>query len=149
MAQKPKETPAPEDIPEPVKGDIGLAGAKCPDIARYLNVRTAVGPSLSPDGTRLAYRTSTTGQPQVWTIETTGQAVSQQVTFGESATFHDWSPAGDWIAYGVDRDGNEREGFYLLSPQGTRERELLSPRGKLPDVGRVVARRTPHCLCRD
>ncbi len=123
-----KQTPAPEDVPAPVAADIGLAGARCPDISRYLNARAAGAPSLSPDGRWLAYRTSTTGTPQIWVAETkSGGAPPQQITFGESVTFHEWSPDGQWIAYGVDRSGNEREGFYLISPDGTRERELLAP----------------------
>jgi dipeptidyl aminopeptidase/acylaminoacyl peptidase len=122
-----KQTPAPEDVPQPVAGDLGLAGARCPDIARYLNVRAATAPSLSPDGARVAYRTSTTGQPQIWVAETRAAAAPRQITFGEPVTFHEWSPDGQWIAYGVDRAGNEREGFYLISPDGTREVELLPP----------------------
>ena len=124
-----KTTPAPEDTPRPEHGDIGLAGARCPDIARYLNVHTAVAPSLAPDGARVAYRTGVTGTPQLWVAETRAgtPAAPRQITFGESVTFHEWSPAGDLIAYGVDRGGNEREGFYLISPDGTRETELLPP----------------------
>ncbi|HEY9284363.1 MAG TPA: S9 family peptidase [Pyrinomonadaceae bacterium] len=121
------QTPAPEDVPAPVPGDIGLAGAQCPDIARYLNARAASGPSLSPDGARVAYVTSVTGTPQIWIADTRATSAPRQITFGEPVTFHDWSPAGDWIAYGVDRGGNEREGFYLISPDGARERELLPP----------------------
>ena len=122
-----KQTPTPGDVPTPVTGDLGLAGAPCPDIARFLNVRTATAPSLSPDGRLVAYRTSTTGTPQIWVAETRAASPPRQITFGESVTFHEWSPDGEWIAYGVDRSGNEREGFYLISPDGTRERELLAP----------------------
>jgi dipeptidyl aminopeptidase/acylaminoacyl peptidase len=121
------QTPAPEDVPAPVPGDIGLAGAECPDIARYLNARSAAAPSLSPDGARVAYRTSVTGSPQIWIADTRVGSAPRQITFGEPVTFHEWSPAGDWIAYGVDRGGNEREGFYLIAPDGARERELLPP----------------------
>ena len=126
-AKKVTTTPAPEDVPAPVPGDVGLAGAACPDIARYLNVRSATAPTLSPDGSRLAYRTGTTGTPQVWVAEARAGAAPRQITFGESVTFHEWSPAGDTLAYGVDRGGNEREGFYLISADGTREQELLAP----------------------
>ncbi|HEY0171777.1 MAG TPA: S9 family peptidase [Pyrinomonadaceae bacterium] len=126
-AARQKATPAPEDVPTPVAGDLGLAGAACPDIARFLNARAAVAPSLSPDGRFVAFRTSTTGTPQLWVAETKAAAAPHQITFGESVTFHEWSPAGDWIAYGVDRSGNEREGFYLVSPDGTREVQLLAP----------------------
>lgn len=119
-------TPAPQDVPQAVAGDLGLAGARCPDISRYLNVRSATSPSLSPDGSQLAYSTATTGTPQLWVVDSSGGA-PRQITFGEAVTFHDWSPASDWIAYGVDRGGNEREGFYLISPDGRSERELLPP----------------------
>ena len=122
-----KQTPAPEDVPAPVAGDIGLAGARCPDIARYLNVRSAANPSLSPDGARVAYVTSVTGHAQLWVADVRAGVAPRQITFGEPVTFHEWSPTGEWIAYGVDRAGNEREGFYLISPDGTREVELLAP----------------------
>src|SRR5215204_3764116 len=122
-----KPTPAPEDVPTAVAGDLGLAGATCPDIARFLNARAASAPSLSPDGRLVAFRTSTTGTPQLWVTETRPGSAPRQITFGESVTFHEWSPAGDWLAYGVDRSGNEREGFYLVSPDGTREVQLLAP----------------------
>jgi dipeptidyl aminopeptidase/acylaminoacyl peptidase len=52
----------------------------------------------------------------------------KQLTFGEqSVTFHEYSPAGEWIIYGTDRAGDEREGFYLITPDGLTERELLAP----------------------
>lgn len=116
----------PEDVPEPVPGEIGLAGDERPDITRFLNVRTATSPSLSPDATRLAFRTEISGEPQLWVVDASG-GWPRQLTFGEPVTFHRWSPAGDWILYAQDRGGDEREGYYLISPDGTRERELLPP----------------------
>jgi dipeptidyl aminopeptidase/acylaminoacyl peptidase len=123
-----KPTPGPDDVPKPVPGDVSFAGATCPDISRYLNVRNVSGASSNPEGTRISYLTSITGQPQLWVSDVRGGgAWPRQITFGESVTFASWSPAGDWIAYGTDRGGNEREGYYLISPDGTRERELLPP----------------------
>src|SRR5687768_17933516 len=120
-------TPGPQDIPQPVPGDPGLAGSERPDISRYLNVRTVAGSTLAPDASRLSYLTGITGQPQLWASDTrTGRA--SQLTFLESSvTFQEWSPTGEWIAYGTDRAGNEREGFYLITPDGLREKELLPP----------------------
>jgi len=126
LAQEVTPPPDEGDIPEPVPAEISLAGAERPDISRFLNVRSAFAPSLSPDGGQLAFRTSITGKPQLWVVDATG-GWPHQLTFGESVTFHAWSPAGDWIAYGSDRAGNEREGFWLISPDGTVERELLPP----------------------
>lgn len=120
--------PAPDegDIPKPVPAALGLAGAALPDIERFLNVQRASSPSLSPDGSVLTFRTSISGKPQLWAVQTDG-GWPRQLTFGESTTFHEFSPDGEWIAYGVDRAGNEREGFYLISPDGLHERELLAP----------------------
>jgi dipeptidyl aminopeptidase/acylaminoacyl peptidase len=119
-------TPNPNDIPQPVPAEITLAGDPRPDIGRFLNVRTAGAPSLSPDGRRLAFSTQISGSPQLWVVDRPG-GWPRQLTFGEAVTFHAWSPAGDWILYGTDRGGNEREGFYLITPDGTRERQLLAP----------------------
>jgi dipeptidyl aminopeptidase/acylaminoacyl peptidase len=131
-AQAQVQTPGPQDVPQPVPGDVGLAGSSQPDIARYLNVRVASAPSLSPDGRWLSYLTGTTGQPQLWVVR--GLAcpsmgcAPRQLTFGEqSVTFHEYSPVGDWIIYGTDRAGDEREGFYLITSDGLSERELLPP----------------------
>jgi dipeptidyl aminopeptidase/acylaminoacyl peptidase len=136
--------PIESDIPTSVPGDIGLAGLALPDITRFLNVRSAGAPSLSPDGARVAFRTSITGVPQLWVVDA-GGGWPTQLTFGEPVTFHAWSPAGDRILYGTDRGGNEREGYYLISPDGTAERELLAPSdafrafgGFSPDGARIA-----------
>jgi dipeptidyl aminopeptidase/acylaminoacyl peptidase len=99
--------PLPEDTPSPVAGESTLAGEDPPDITRFLKVRRAGAPSLSPEGTRVAYSTGVTGVPQVWVVGAEG-GVPRQLTFGEPITFHAWSPAGDWIAYGADRGGTGR-----------------------------------------
>jgi len=138
-------TPGPQDIPQPVPGDIGLAGAPRPDITRFLNVQAASSPSLSPDGKQLAFATNITGQRQLWVVDSRG-GWPRQLTFGEDGTrFHAWSPRGDWIVYGTDRGGNERQGFYLISADGMRERELVPASaafrefgGFSPDGGRIA-----------
>jgi Tol biopolymer transport system component len=131
-AQAQVETPGAQDVPKAVPGDVGLAGSALPDIARFLNVRVASAPSVSPDGRWLSYRTTTTGQPQLWLVRGVGcpsmGCAPRQLTFGEqSVTFHEYSPARDWIIYGTDRAGDEREGFYLITSDGLTERELLAP----------------------
>jgi dipeptidyl aminopeptidase/acylaminoacyl peptidase len=127
QARKPViETPSARDIPGPIAGETSVAGSQRPDISRFLNVRTASAPSPAPDGRQVAFRTQISGTPQLWVVDAVG-GWPHQLTFGEAVTFHAWSPAGDWILYGSDRGGNEREGFYLITPDGTRERELLPP----------------------
>ena len=139
LAQVP-ETPNASDIPRPVPISLDLAGVERPDISRFLNVRAASSPSLAPDGSQLAFRSSTTGKPQLWVVDATS-GWPHQLTFGESVTFNEWSPTGEWILYGSDRGGNEREGFYLINADGTRERELLSPIGSVPLLWRLLGGR--------
>lgn len=121
-----KPTPNEDDIPRPVPAEVSLAGAPLPDISRFLQVRSAGAPSLSPDGRQVAFRTAITGEPQLWTVDS-GGGWPEQLTFGEAVTFHAWSPTGEWILYGSDRGGNEREGYYLVRPDGLEEREILAP----------------------
>ena len=119
-------TPGAQDVPRAEPMEVGLAGDGRPDVLRFLNVRTAGRPSLAADGSLLAFSTAITGEPQLWVVDAAG-GWPRQLTFGRPITFLAASPAGGWIAYGSDRGGNEREGFYLVSTDGTRERELLAP----------------------
>lgn len=128
----------PGDVPEPEPAALDLAGTACQSIARFLNIRSAVGAQLSPDGRTLIYRTSTTGLPQLWRVAPDAAGVAaypEQLTFGNRVQFAAYSPTGDWIAYGTDRAGDERTQFFLLSPDGTRERELTPADGAFRNWG--------------
>jgi dipeptidyl aminopeptidase/acylaminoacyl peptidase len=128
-------TPRPEDVPRPEPVKLGLAGEARPDVLRYLYVQKAEAPSLSPDGRRLAFRADVTGQRQLWVVDATG-GWPRQLTFGsEGIRAHVWSPRGDWIVYTADRGGDEREGFYLISPDGAKEREILPPSASFRELG--------------
>lgn len=120
-------TPGPQDIPQPVPTPVDFAGSGRPDILRFLNVRSISIPSLSPDGRSVSYITSTTGQPQLW-VQSRDGSPPVQLTFGESSvTNQEWSPKGNWIAYVSDEAGTEREGYFIISPDGLSEQCLLTP----------------------
>jgi len=114
----------PEDTPKIEPVSVGLAGVKPADIVRYLMVQGAGQTELSPDGETVAFTYRVTGEPQLWTVAATG-GWPQQLTFGTGITFFHWAPDGENLVVGRDADGNEREGYYLLSADGTRERLLL------------------------
>jgi dipeptidyl aminopeptidase/acylaminoacyl peptidase len=117
--------PHAEDIPTPSKETPALAGGTEPDIVRYLMVRGARG-AISPDGTTLAYTSSVTGEPQLWSIPVDG-GFPKQLTFGRGISSFHWVPDGSGILYGADRDGNEREGYVLITPDGLREHAVRAP----------------------
>lgn len=116
--------PTASDIPVTEPVTVGLAGEGPADIVRYLLAQGAKAARLSPDGKRVAFEWAVTGEPQLWTVDAAG-GWPQQVTFGSAITFFRWSPDGANLLVGRDAEGNEREGYYLISADGTRERQLL------------------------
>ncbi len=117
--------PAAADIPDPQPAAAGLAGAEPPNIVRFLKVIGAGKSRLSPDGDRVAYITQTTGEPQLWIVDAEGGA-PRQLTFGSGVSDFEWTPQGE-LMVAADTDGDEREGFTILSADGMKERRLLPP----------------------
>lgn len=120
--------PFPQDIPVTTDITVDLAGSRPADIMRYLLARGALAAELSPDGQTVAFTDRVTGEPQLWIVNATG-GWPRQISFGEGVRDFRWSPAGDALLVTHDSHGDEREGYYLLSRDGTRERELLPPSG--------------------
>ena len=114
----------PEDVPQIEPVTVGLAGEKPADIVRYLMVRGAGQTSISPDGGTVAFSYRVTGEPQLWVVDSTG-GWPKQLTFGTGIRTFRWAPDGEHLLVTRDADGNEREGYYLLSVDGTEERQLL------------------------
>ncbi len=87
-------------------------------VKRLTRVGSCFSPSLSPDGSRLAFLSSLTGRPQVWTVDTAGGYPSSSP---RSTTRHcvEWSPDGGWLAFSVAPGGGMNEQVYLVRPDGT------------------------------
>jgi WD40-like Beta Propeller Repeat len=87
-----------------------------------------VGPSLSPDGHRLAFLHSAAddGRYDVWTTDATSTSdVAEQVTAVRKVSFVAWSPKGDWLAYIKDWSDETAEGkIVLVRPNGDDEQLL-------------------------
>ncbi|MBP2252285.1 dipeptidyl aminopeptidase/acylaminoacyl peptidase [Halarchaeum solikamskense] len=90
------------------------------DIERYLNVRSAGGPTFGPDG-QLAFRMDTTGVTQVWRLDGAREWPAQLSFHEESVSFASYSPTRDELVYGMDRGGNERTQLYRLAGDGSDE----------------------------
>jgi dipeptidyl aminopeptidase/acylaminoacyl peptidase len=92
-------------------------------IDRYLNVRSASGPALSPDGTRIAFLTNITGFNQIWTVGAQGGWPEQVTFYPDRVQWVSWSPwpapAGT-LLFGKDTGGDERTQLYMASPDGSR-----------------------------
>lgn len=94
--------------------------------ARYLNARTALGPSFSPDGARLTFLTDITGTFEVWSVPveaagagTLSPAWPEQLTFtGERVSGATYSPTENIVLVAADAGGSERTQLYLMSEDG-------------------------------
>jgi dipeptidyl aminopeptidase/acylaminoacyl peptidase len=83
-------------------------------IDRFLNVRTASGPTFSPDGRFVAFLTNITGVSQLWQVPVAG-GWPEQLTFArDSVRGAHYNPVRYELIYGMDKGGNERSQLYLL-----------------------------------
>ena len=83
------------------------------DLERYLNVRSAYGASMGPDG-RLAFLLNTTGVGQIWTLDEPGGWPEQRTFYDEPVGFVSYSPTRSELVFGMDEGGNERTQLYRL-----------------------------------
>ncbi len=98
-------------------------------VAALARVGAASGPTLAPDGRRVAFITRLSGTPQVWVAPTTSGYPRQVTAFDDPVTSVLWSPDGAWLAVGVAPGGGLQEQIYLLRPDGTDLRRI-TPGGK-------------------
>ena len=62
---------------------------------------------ISPDGGTVAFRWAVSGEPQLWVVAAEG-GFPQQLTFGGSVTFFEWTPDGANLLVARDADGFRR-----------------------------------------
>lgn len=100
------------------------------EFSRFLNVRNAYSPSISPDGARVAFLSDITGVPQAWSIPIEGGWPDQLTFHTERVATVAYAPDGGHILYGMDTGGNERQGLHTVTPDGADARPLETD----PDV---------------
>ncbi len=89
------------------------------DFARYLNIRSATAPRLSPDGTTVSFLSDITGNQQVWRVSALPEALPhwpEQLTFFADKVWDiHGTPAVDHLVATSDVGGNERQQLYLIT----------------------------------
>jgi dipeptidyl aminopeptidase/acylaminoacyl peptidase len=108
------QAPAPASVPAP--SVLRPAGLK--NIERYLNIRSASGPTYSPLTDDIAYLSNVTGTNQVWKNPARGGYAEQLTFFDDRVQSVRWSPRGDVLLFTRDAGGNERSQFFLMDPDG-------------------------------
>lgn len=103
--------------------------------SRFLNVRTATSPSLSADGSRVAFLYDITGVPQVWSIPRDGGWPEQLTFFTERVQTVAYAPTGSRLLFGMDAGGDERQALFELAPDGSRCEPLATDPGVIHSWG--------------
>jgi Tol biopolymer transport system component/DNA-binding winged helix-turn-helix (wHTH) protein len=91
----------------------------------FPSTRRDGSPSLSPDGSRVAFISDRSGSYEVWTGESDGNGPAQLTSFGGPVTANPrWSPDGERIAF--ESHGPGSTDIYVISAQGGAARSLVS-----------------------
>jgi dipeptidyl aminopeptidase/acylaminoacyl peptidase len=98
------------------------AGVQTPTVEQSLNLKTASGPRISPDGQLVAYQvqeadwTENAFKSEIW-IATVNTGECYPLTHSKkSSSSPRWSPDGKRLAFLSDRDGKQQ--IYLIAPHG-------------------------------
>jgi dipeptidyl aminopeptidase/acylaminoacyl peptidase len=83
-------------------------------IDRFLNIRSALGPSFSPDGRFVSFLSNITGVAQLWQVPAEGGWPVQLTFTTESVRGGHYSPVIYDLVYSMDTGGNERTQLYRL-----------------------------------
>jgi dipeptidyl aminopeptidase/acylaminoacyl peptidase len=92
------------------------------DFARYLNIRAATSPVLSPDGSRVAFLSDITGNDQVWSVAVNPEEGEwpRQLTFFPDKVWEVHGTGGAEHLLAVsDVGGNEKQQLYLITNYGS------------------------------
>ncbi len=100
------------------------------DVAAYLQIKGQTGPSLSPDGSNVAFSFAKSGVSQVWVAPLAGGETTEITSGPERADFKAWSPVNpDLIIFGRDHGGDENWQFWSTAPNGGDLASLLDEDG--------------------
>lgn len=105
--------------------DIDLA-AKVEALGR---INSATSPTLSPDGSRVAYLSNASGSPQIWVRGLRGGPARQVTNLPDPVGSVFWSPTADILAYTVAPGGGLNTQIWVVNADGTGAKQL-TPGGK-------------------
>lgn len=95
-------------------------------IQDFLEIKSAASPTFSPDGSKIAFLSDTTGVFQLYLVSREGGDVEQLTTYGEPIGFASFSPTHDEILFGMSKGGDENTQLFLFNVAQKSARALTS-----------------------
>src|ERR1044071_9199474 len=99
-----------------------VAHGQTPTVDQSLELKSAFGPRISPDGRFIAYQVQETNwtenafETEIWIAVTATGERYQLTNRKKSSNSPQWSPDTKRIAFASDRDGKRQ--IYLIAPSG-------------------------------
>ena len=101
----------------------GGAAASAPRPA-ISSTRTAGSPQFSPDGRRVAFASTRSGENEIWLADPDGSNAVQLTAMAANPGFPRWSPDGRSIAFHSNPDGQAE--IFVVAAEGGRPRNLTN-----------------------
>jgi TolB protein len=90
----------------------------------------AAEPVFSPDGTQIVYRAIINGQHDIWLLDVASGERTNLTDDADVDIEPDWSPDGQWIAFGSLRPGAPFFDLYVMRPDGSDVRQVTDDPAK-------------------
>jgi Tol biopolymer transport system component/predicted Ser/Thr protein kinase len=101
------------------------AAASSPPVVAISSTREDGMPQFSPDGRRVAFTTTRSGNWEIWVADPDGANAVQLTSMGaRAAGFPHWSPDGEWIVFHSTFEGQWEA--YVISAAGGKPRNVTS-----------------------
>jgi Tol biopolymer transport system component len=112
-----------------LKGDIYVMNADGSG-RRQLTDHAAMdsSPSMSPDGSMIAFESDRDGNPEIYVMDRTGRNVRRLTNDPARDLAPAWSPDGSRLAFTSDRDSRAAADVYVMNADGTEVKRLTSDR---------------------
>ena len=107
-----------------VESSTAGAVASSPPAVAISSTRRDDQPDVSPDGRRVAFVSDRSGEPEIWTSDTTGSNAVQLTTMNANPGFPRWSPDGSLIAFHSNPEGHGD--VFVVPAAGGKPRNLTS-----------------------
>jgi TolB protein len=106
---------------------LRLAAESMEDIETVTNVDEDTAPTLSPDGSKIAFMSRREGQWDIYVVNADGSNLQRLTTDNADDGLPTWSPDGNAIAFVSNRGGPWA--IWAMTPDGAGKRQLFTMEG--------------------